>query len=64
MKEINYYVIGGQYAAYCHGGTKTLLGANDWPTNARSTGTTGKAGIFPPSTAPRTPEKCLIFTVR
>nr|DAU24465.1 MAG TPA: hypothetical protein [Caudoviricetes sp.] len=27
MKEINYYVIGGQYAAYCHGGTKTLLGA-------------------------------------
>lgn len=27
MNEINYYVIGGQYAAYCHGGTKTLLGA-------------------------------------
>lgn len=26
-KEINYYVIGGQYAAYNHGGTRTLLGA-------------------------------------
>ena len=26
-KEINYYVIGGQYEAYNHGGTATLLGA-------------------------------------
>ena len=27
MKKINYYVIGGQYEAYCYGGTATLLGA-------------------------------------
>ena len=27
MKKINYYVIGGQYAAYCYGGTPTLTGA-------------------------------------
>lgn len=27
MKEINYYIIGGQYQAYCYGGCKTLLGA-------------------------------------
>ena len=26
-KEINYYVIGGQYQYYNHGGTPTLLGA-------------------------------------
>lgn len=26
-KEIKFFVIGGQYAAYCHGGTPTLLGA-------------------------------------
>lgn len=26
-KEINYYVIGGQYADYNYGGTPTLLGA-------------------------------------
>lgn len=26
-KEINYYVIGGQYASYNYGGTRTLLGA-------------------------------------
>lgn len=27
MKTNNYYVIGGQYQAYNHGGTPTLLGA-------------------------------------
>ena len=27
MKKINYYVIGGQYASYCYGGTPTLIGA-------------------------------------
>lgn len=27
MKKNNYYVIGGQYDSYCHGGTPTLLGA-------------------------------------
>ncbi|HBO98791.1 MAG TPA: hypothetical protein DD637_02980 [Verrucomicrobia bacterium] len=27
MKKINYYVIGGQYEFFCHGGTPTLLGA-------------------------------------
>lgn len=27
MKKNNYYVIGGQYRAYCYGGTPTLLGA-------------------------------------
>ena len=27
MKKSNYYVIGGQYRAYCYGGTPTLLGA-------------------------------------
>lgn len=27
MKEINYYVIGGQYESYCYGGTKTLSAA-------------------------------------
>ncbi len=27
MKQINYYVIGGQYEPYCYGGTPTLLGA-------------------------------------
>lgn len=27
MKNINYYVIGGQYEAYCYGGSETLLGA-------------------------------------
>ena len=27
MKKNNYYVIGGQYASYCYGGTPTLLGA-------------------------------------
>jgi len=26
-KEINYYVIGGQYASFNHGGARTLLGA-------------------------------------
>ena len=26
-KEINYYVIGGQYEWYCHGGAATLAGA-------------------------------------
>ena len=26
-KEINYYVIGGQYESYCYGGTPTLIGA-------------------------------------
>lgn len=26
-KKINYYVIGGQHAWYCDGGTPTLLGA-------------------------------------
>ena len=26
-KEINYYVIGGQYFNYCYGGTKTLIEA-------------------------------------
>ena len=26
-KKKNFYVIGGQYAAYCYGGTPTLLGA-------------------------------------
>ena len=26
-KEINYYVIGGQYACYNYGGAKTLIGA-------------------------------------
>ena len=27
MKKVEYYVIGGQYASFCHGGTPTLLGA-------------------------------------
>lgn len=27
MKQINYYVIGGQYETYCYGGTPTLIGA-------------------------------------
>lgn len=27
MKKLNYYVIGGQYASYCYGGTPTLTGA-------------------------------------
>ena len=27
MKKINYYVIGGQYEGYNHGGTHTLIGA-------------------------------------
>lgn len=27
MKKINYYVIGGQYEFFTHGGTPTLLGA-------------------------------------
>lgn len=27
MNNINYYVIGGQYAQYCYGGAETLLGA-------------------------------------
>ena len=27
MKKNYYYVIGGQYDFYCHGGTPTLLGA-------------------------------------
>ncbi len=27
MKQINYYVIGGQYESYCYGGTPTLIGA-------------------------------------
>lgn len=27
MKKNNYYVIGGQYASYCYGGTPTLIGA-------------------------------------
>ena len=27
MKKIEYYVIGGQYAYYCYGGTPTLTGA-------------------------------------
>ena len=27
MKKVNYYVIGGQYASYCYGGSETLLGA-------------------------------------
>ena len=27
MKNINYYVIGGQYESYCYGGMPTLLGA-------------------------------------
>ena len=27
MEKINYYVIGGQYASYCYGGTPTLTGA-------------------------------------
>ena len=27
MKKINYYVIGGQYEGYNHGGAATLLGA-------------------------------------
>ena len=26
-KKINYYVIGGQYQAFCYGGTETLEGA-------------------------------------
>lgn len=26
-KQINFYVIGGQYQSYCYGGTPTLLGA-------------------------------------
>lgn len=27
MKQINYYVIGGQYESCCYGGTPTLIGA-------------------------------------
>ena len=27
MKQLNYYVIGGQYESYCYGGTPTLIGA-------------------------------------
>jgi len=27
MKEVNYYVIGGQYYQYCYGGSASLLGA-------------------------------------
>ena len=27
MKEIKYYVIGGQYESICYGGTPTLIGA-------------------------------------
>lgn len=27
MKKLNYYVIGGQYGAYCYGGAATLTGA-------------------------------------
>lgn len=27
MKQMNYYVIGGQYETYCYGGTPTLIGA-------------------------------------
>lgn len=27
MKQINYYVIGGQYLYTCYGGTPTLIGA-------------------------------------
>ena len=27
MKKFNYYVIGGQYASFCYGGTPTLIGA-------------------------------------
>lgn len=27
MKKNNYYVIGGQYASFCHGGAPTLTGA-------------------------------------
>lgn len=27
MKQINYYVIGGQYNYICYGGTPTLIGA-------------------------------------
>ena len=27
MKKYNYYVIGGQYQAYCYGGANTILGA-------------------------------------
>ena len=27
MKKYNYYVIGGQYQAYCYGGASTILGA-------------------------------------
>lgn len=27
MKKYKYYVIGGQYEAYCYGGADTLLGA-------------------------------------
>lgn len=27
MKKNNYYVIGGQYASFCYGGTPTLIGA-------------------------------------
>ena len=27
MKKANYYIIGGQYYAYCYGSAETLLGA-------------------------------------
>ena len=33
--EINYHVIGGQYASYFYGGTKTLLGAKRLATQSR-----------------------------
>lgn len=35
MKNINYYVIGGQYQSYCPGGAETLRGAMQLATKSR-----------------------------
>lgn len=62
MKKINYYVIGGQYASFCYGGTPTLTGANVWLANPRNTGITGRAGMYPAFTRQRTHASVLTFT--